>query len=126
MAGALRLDAPAVTGDGDMRGRILDTFVTARLRAEATVAACRTRLCHLRQEQGRHEIDVIAEVAGGGVVAIEVKAGAAPREAAAAHLVGLRDRLGSPFVAGVLLHIGPRVYALDDRVVAGPVLTVWR
>jgi hypothetical protein len=56
----LRVDAGAVLRDGDILGRILDTFVLSQLRAELAVTQSRPRLYHLREEHGRHEIDIVA------------------------------------------------------------------
>ncbi len=125
LAGSLRVDADAILRDGDLLGRVLDTFVASQLRAESTVAECRPRLFHLRQEQGRHELDLLAEVSAMRVVAIEVKASAAPRAEDARHLGWLRDQLGERFVRGVVLHTGPRAYEIDDRILAAPIATLW-
>lgn len=125
MAGVLRLDVAAVMRDGDLLGRVLDTFVAAQIRSELAIAESRPRLYHLRQEQGRHEIDLLVELGAGRVIAIEVKADAAPGADAAKHLVWLRDELGDRFVAGVVLHTGPRVYALGEKIVAAPICTLW-
>jgi predicted AAA+ superfamily ATPase len=124
-AGALRLDAATVVRDGDLLGRLLDTFVTAQLRAELTIAESRGRLHHLRTEEGRHEIDLLVELGGGSVVGIEVKATSAPDHGEAKHLLWLRDRLGARFVGGVVLHTGPHVYELDERLWAAPIATLW-
>jgi uncharacterized protein len=124
-ASILRLDVNAILRSGDLLGRILDTFVVSQLRAEIVVSESRPRLYHLRQEQGRFEVDVLGELAGGQVVGIEVKASAAPTGSDARHLVGLRDRLGDTFLAGILFHTGPRAFALADRVTAVPISTLW-
>ncbi len=80
LAGSLlRVDELGVLRDGDLLGRLLDTFVASQLRAELPVARSRTRLCHVREEHCRHEIDLLAELGGGHVIAFEVKATAAPR-----------------------------------------------
>lgn len=121
----LRLDTDAVLRNGDLLGRLLDTFVVSQLRAEATVAEARPRLYHLRQEQGRFEVDVVVEVGGGRLVGLEIKASAAPVKEDARHLVSLRDNLGDAFVAGVVLHTGPRAYRLSERIVAAPISTLW-
>ncbi len=123
--GVLRLDADAVLRDGDLLGRLLDTFVLAQLRAELPVTAARPRLYHVRQQQGRFEVDLIAELAGGGLVGMEVKATAAPGPADARHLAGLRDRYPDTFVAGVVLHTGPRAYGLGERLAAVPISALW-
>lgn len=121
----LRLDTNAVLRSGDMLGRLLDTFVASQLRAEVIASAALPRLYHVRQEQGRFEIDLLAELGEGRFIAIEVKADAAPTSTSARHLVRLRDRFGESFVAGIVFHTGPRVYSLGDRVVAAPISSLW-
>ncbi len=126
IATALRIDQQGVIRDGDLLGRILDTFVAAQLRPEAAVSGMRPRLFHLRTEQGRHKVDLIAELAGQHVIGVEIKAGAAPTARDdGKHLVWLRDQLGSRFVAGIVLHTGPRLYELDANVIAAPISVLW-
>jgi len=125
VGGALRLDENAVLRDGDLLGRLLETFVAAQLRAELPIARSRPRLYHLRQQQGRHEVDLVIEQAGGGIVAIEVKASAAPTTTDARHLAWLRGQLGERFVAGVLLHTGPRAFRLSEQILAVPICALW-
>lgn len=123
---ALRVDEQGVLADGDLLGRVLDTFVAAQLRPEAAVSRSRPRLHHLRTEQGRHEVDLVAELAGERIVAVEVKAGSGPTlRDAGKHLSWLRDELGDRFVAGVVLHTGPRLYELDRRLIAAPISVLW-
>jgi hypothetical protein len=122
---ALRLDARGVLGDGDILGRVIDTFVVAQLRPEAVAAESEPRLHHLRTEGGRHEVDVLVELGGERVIGIEIKAAAAPTREDAKHLLWLRDELGDRFVAGLVLHTGPRIFELSDRVVAAPIATLW-
>lgn len=121
----LRIDTDGVMRNGDLLGRLLDTFVASQVRAELAVTAARPRLYHVRQQQGRFEIDLLAELGGGSLVAIEVKADAAPAVTSVRHLVALRDRFGDAFAAGVVLHTGPRAYVLGDRIVAAPISTLW-
>ncbi len=121
----LRLDVPGVRRDGDLLGRLLETFVMAQLRAEVPVCDSEPSLYHLRTEQGRHEVDVVVEYAGGDVFAFEVKAGGAPGLNDAKHLRWLRDELGDRFIGGAILHSGPRTYPLGDRIVAAPICSLW-
>ena len=125
LAGILRLDVNGVLRDGNLLGRLLDTFVAAQVRAELTLAATRPRLYHLRAQQGRHEIDLLGELAGRQLVGIEVKAEAAGDRGAARHLSWLRDQLGDRFTAGVLLHTGQRTYPIGERILAAPICTLW-
>jgi predicted AAA+ superfamily ATPase len=124
MSTALRLDATAILRDGDLLGRILDTLVIAQMRPEVAVSALRPRLYHLREKDGRREIDIIGEV-GAGAVGVEIKASAAPTPADAAHLGFLRDRLGTRFLGGAVLHTGPRAFVLSERIFALPICALW-
>ncbi len=121
---ALRMDTAGILRDGDLLGRVLDTFVMAQLRAELDVSALRPRLYHLREKEGRREVDILAEVAA-GVVGIEVKASAAPGTDDAQHLVFLREKLGRRFLCGAVLHTGPRAFVLSERVFALPICALW-
>jgi predicted AAA+ superfamily ATPase len=125
MAAVLRLDTAAILRDGQMLGRVLETFVVSQLRAELEECRTRPRLFHLRAADGRREVDVVAELAGGRVVALEIKASASVREHDARHLEWLRDELGDRFVVGAVLHTGPRAFALGDRIIAVPISTIW-
>lgn len=122
---ALRLDVQAVLRDGDLLGRLLDTFVAAQLRPEMVLSSSRPRLYHLRERNGRREVDLLAELAGDRIVAIEVKATAAPTRDDGRHLAWLRDELGERFLAGAVLHTGPRAFRLGDRVFAVPIAALW-
>ena len=125
LAGIIGVTDTAVVRDGDLLGRVLDTFVAAQLRPETQVAQHRARLYHLRQEQGRHEVDLLAEVGAERVIGIEVKADSAPDAASARHLAWLRDELGDRFVGGVVLHTGPMAFPLGERIAAAPISTLW-
>jgi predicted AAA+ superfamily ATPase len=124
VASALRVGADAVLRDVRLLGRILDTFVLAQLRAELPLCKTRPRLYHLRSADGRQEIDIVAELARGMVIGIEIKAGA-PRTADARHLAWLRDEIGDRFLAGVIVHTGPLAYRLGDRITAVPIAALW-
>lgn len=124
-AGIIGVTETGVIRDGDLLGRVLDTFVAAQLRAEVDVVQARARMYHLRQEQGRHEVDLLAEVGAERVIGIEVKASSAPDSSSAVHLAWMRDRLGDRFEAGVILHTGPASFSLGDRITAAPISTLW-
>lgn len=122
---ALHLDARGVMTDGNLLGRIVDTFVVAQLRPELAVSDCRPRLYHLRTKQGRQEIDLVVELGGGRLIGIEIKAGSAPTMSDARHLAWLRDQVGDRFVAGVVFHTGPLVFQLEDKIIAAPIASIW-
>lgn len=121
----LGVDERAALRDVDLLGRLLDGFVAAQLRPELAVSSDTPRMFHLRQADGRHEVDLIVERADGAVVGIEVKATSAPSPHDARHLVWLRDRLGDRFVAGIVFHTGPQPFRLAEGVLALPICALW-
>jgi hypothetical protein len=82
----LRVDQRRILRDGDLLGRTLDTYVAAQLRAECSLSLIGADLFHLRDANGRHEVDLLVETRDGQVIPIEVKATAAPSRADAQHL----------------------------------------
>jgi len=121
----LGVDARSVLRGGDLLGRVLDSFVLAQLRADCVVSDLSPRLFHVRDANGRHEVDIVAEFADGRVIGVEVKADSAPGPDAARHLHWLKDALGDRFAAGVVLHTGPRPWRIDDGIYAVPICALW-
>jgi hypothetical protein len=37
----------------------------------------------------------------------------------------LRDQLGERFLAGIVFHTGPRVFAMGERIMAVPICAMW-
>lgn len=97
MAPLLGVDERSILRDADLLGRLIETYVLSQLRVEATVADKAVNLFHLRDKDGTHEVDIIAERADGSIVAIEVKATSAPTIADAKHLLWLKERVGNKF-----------------------------
>lgn len=122
LAGA---DAELLLSDGDLRGRVLESFVAAQLRPLLTLGSSPVSAAHLRDSDNRREVDLILEGRRGNVVAIEVKAAAGADAKDARHLVWLRDQLGTDFSAGVVFHAGDFSYALSDRIWAVPIAAIW-
>jgi uncharacterized protein len=122
---ALGLDPTAVLKDGDLLGRLIDTFTVAQIRPELELTTHRPRLYHLRDKEGRHEIDLVAEMAAGDILAVEIKATAAPSRTDARHLQWLQAEIGDRFVTGALLHTGPSLYRIEERILAIPICALW-
>jgi predicted AAA+ superfamily ATPase len=97
----------------------------SQLRAELSRCESRPRLYHLRDQDGRREVDIIVEYGGGRVLGLEVKATSAPKSDDARHLSWLRDELGDRFLGGIVLHTGARPFPLGDRILAAPISSLW-
>ena len=122
---ALAVGTDEVLDDPDLFGRLVDTFAMAQVRAEVAIAARPYQPFHVREANGRHEIDLVIDLGRRGVVAVEFKAAATVRPADAAHLAWMRDRIGRRFLAGAVLHTGTHTSELGDRLIAAPLSTLW-
>lgn len=93
-AGVLGVTEADVVSDGDLLGRLLETFVVAQIRAEVALMSPSPRLHHLRTAEGRNEIDLVIEVGPRALVAIEIKATSTPDSGDTKHLRWFRRELG--------------------------------
>lgn len=125
LAGILRVDVDDVLASSSLLGNMIDTFVVAQLRAEVAIATTRYRLSHLREQNGRHEVDVIAELGGGRIIGMEIKAAANVGYRDARHLLWLKETIGDRFVAGIVFHTGKDTFELADQIIATPISTLW-
>ncbi len=105
-------------------GPLFETFVVNEFAKQRTWSETSARLFHYRQNSGP-EIDLIIEARGGGVVAIEMKAAQDVDESDFRHLAALRDRLGSRFINGLVIHLGEHPTSFGDRLTALPVGALW-
>ena len=105
-------------------GPIVEGFVLAELLRQSAVASDPPFLHHYRDRDGL-EIDLVVEMPDGRIAAIEVKAGAGVPSSAVRNLTSMRDRLGSRFTAGIVLHSGPHATVLGDRIAGMPLATLW-
>jgi predicted AAA+ superfamily ATPase len=124
-SGILGVTEADVMVDGDLLGRVLETFVVAQLRSELALMSPAPRLHHLRTGDARQEIDLVIEVGARRLVAIEVKATATPDSGDARHLRWFRREVGDDCIATVLLHTGSFTFSLDDGTVAAPISAIW-
>lgn len=124
-SGVLGVTEDEVVLNGDLLGRVIETFVVAQLRAEIALMSPMPRMHHLRTAEGRHEIDLVIEVGASALVAIEVKATSTPDSGDTQHLRWFRRELGDRVRATVLLHTGPHTIRFEDGTVAVPISALW-
>lgn len=105
-------------------GHLVETFAVNELVKQASWGTNPVRFSHYRTGDGA-EVDLVAETSDGRIVAIEVKAAASASAADFRGLKQLQDRLGEQFVAGVVLHLGPRSFRQDARLFALPLDRLW-
>ncbi len=104
----------------DREGELFESVVVTQIRAAADAQGLGWRFSHLRSAGGDHEIDLVADLPTGDVVAIEVKLAESVSRGDARHLSTLRDRLGDAFRAGLVVHPGTVAHRIEDRIAAVP------
>jgi predicted AAA+ superfamily ATPase len=120
-------DSTRLEADGTVAGSVFETFAVTELVRLAATSALDTQLnLHHYRDQRGNEVDLVMELASGEVVGIEVKASATPDPRDASGLRLLRDKLGDRFRQGLLLHLGPDLLRLGDRIAAVPLATLWQ
>lgn len=127
---ALGVGEDEILSDEHLCGHLLESFVAAQVRAEASLTDPPALMWHLRTDT-QQEVDLVL-THGRRVFGIEVSSSVNPLNRADArparklrHLRAMRDALGDVFGAGVLLYAGSEVLDLGDRITAVPISTIW-
>jgi predicted AAA+ superfamily ATPase len=112
--------------DGRLAGALFETTVITEIAKQATWSDRTLDLMHFRDRNGP-EVDLVVEDRRTGQLAgVEVKLTSSPSARDARHLALLRDRLPERFTLGIVLHAGPHVLPLGERLWAVPVTALWR
>jgi predicted AAA+ superfamily ATPase len=106
-------------------GPLLENFVTTELLKQSAWSRTPARLYHFRTSAG-HEVDVVLEYEDGGLVGIEVKAGATLGRDDLRGLAALREAAGSRFRRGIVLYNGREAVPFAADMLALPVSALWR
>jgi len=114
----------SVTANPDLAGRLLEGFVAGEIRRQLGWSEQTARLSHYRDHAGA-EVDLVLETDDGRIAGVEVKATSSVTGRDATWLTQLRDRLGSRFTGGVVLHMGPTSAPFGDRIAALPMDVLW-
>jgi uncharacterized protein len=113
-----------IIDDGQLAGSLLESFVAMELLRHSDWTQEPVSLFHYRDNKQR-EVDIVIERHSGDVAGVEVKAAATASSGDFAGLRYLRDKLGSRFKAGVVLHTGSETHPFGDRLAAVPLSGLW-
>ena len=113
----LRADAPL--------GGLLESFVAMTLARQTSWSEVDVELFHYRTKDNV-EVDILLQDQRGNVVGIEVKASSTVRGHDFTGLRHLSTRLGSDFLAGIVLYTGPGTLSFGDKFRAMPISAVWQ
>jgi predicted AAA+ superfamily ATPase len=125
MAALLRWRFETVRMDGEMNGKLLETFVFNQLAAHLDVHQHDHALTHYR-DSNKREVDFVVEREDGAILAIEVKAASVINKSAFNHLTWFRDHItpGRAFT-GIVLYTGEHVASFGDGLLAVPMSSLW-
>lgn len=112
------------TATSPLTGPLLESFVTMELVKQRGWSDAQPTIRHWRDRNGA-EVDLIVEDDSGGIAGVEVKAASTVSPSDVKHLLGLRDKLGNRFIAGVVLYLGDRVVPLGESIWALPISMLW-
>jgi len=105
-------------------GSLLEGFVVSELLRQQTWTGTDFDLYHYRDRAGI-EVDAIMELAGGQVIAVEVKSATSFQSGQFKNLKTLRDKLGDRLLAGIVLNTGTSGYRYSDRLYGLPISALW-
>lgn len=105
-------------GRGTILGALFESL--ADLSVKVYAQAAEASVSHLRDRNGRHEVDLIVEGMGGQVVALEVKLAATPPTEAGKDLLWLKTILGHKLADAAILTTGRVAYRRRDGIAVIP------
>lgn len=118
-------DAGRLDEDPTFRGHVLETFIAAELRKQATWSEMSVSAYHYRTAAGQ-EVDIVLEDGQGRLVAIEVKSAASVFRKDFKGIERFAETVGGRFHRGVVLYAGNRGVSFEERLFALPVSSVWQ
>ena len=104
--------------DGAFLGALFESLATLSIRVFAQAADA--EVYHLREQDGRHEIDLIVEGGDGNILAIEVKLSGKVDDGDVKHLNWLQKTIGNRFRDGLIVTTGDQAYRRVDGVAVVP------
>jgi predicted AAA+ superfamily ATPase len=110
--------------NGNELGPLLETFAIMELAKQQTWSAAEYSLHHFRDRDGK-EVDLVLELLGGRIIAIEIKAASSFSRKDFSGLKMLRDMLGERFICGLVLYTGVEVQPFGEKLFAAPLSSLW-
>jgi hypothetical protein len=124
-ANLLGADVRSLLRPGGQFGPLLEGFVLMELARQLTWSRERAELFHYRTKD-KVEVDAVLENRQGKVVGIEVKASSTVGPGDFRGLRHLAERIGSDFIAGLVLYTGTQTLPFGPRLRAMPVGALWQ
>jgi uncharacterized protein len=124
-ANLLGADVRSLLRPGGPFGPLLEGFVLMELARQLTWSGQRAELSHYRTKD-KVEVDAVLENRRGSVAGIEIKASSTVTAGDFRGLRHLAERIGSDFIAGIVLYTGTQTLPFGPRLRAVPVSALWQ
>ena len=109
--------------NGNELGPLIEAFVINEIKKQQAWSDTGFSMFHYRDKDGK-EVDLVLELNGGKVIAIEIKAASSFSQRDFAGMKALRDMLGDRFLCGILLYTGTEVHPFGDRLYCAPISSI--
>jgi predicted AAA+ superfamily ATPase len=125
MASILRWRFDKVRLDGDMNGKLIETFVFTQLSAILDAQNDDYELYHYRDREKR-EVDFIIKNENGDIIGIEVKSGSAVNKSSFKHLKWFKNNLTKDNnFKGIVLYSGEHIVPFGEDMWVVPINSLW-
>jgi uncharacterized protein len=126
MASCLSWSLDKVRLNGELNGKLIETFVYTQLAALIDADASPYSLSHYRDREKR-EVDFLIEDAHDAIIGIEVKAGTNVDSDSFKHLRWFRTNMAQERTfTGIVLYSGEHAVSFGDGMWAVPISALWR
>jgi predicted AAA+ superfamily ATPase len=125
MASILRWRYDKVRLNGELNGKLLETFVFTQLAAILDAQQENNQLYHYRDREKR-EVDFIIENDDGDILGIEVKAGSVVTVDSFKHMKWFSSNMAKEHrFTGIVLYTGENIVSFGERMWAVPINCLW-
>lgn len=111
--------------NGNELGPLLESFVIEEFCKQRTWSEQEYSLHHYRNRDDK-EIDLVLELLGGKIIALEIKATSSFSRKDFAAMKALRDAMGDRFLCGIVLYTGAEALPFGDKLFAAPISAIWQ
>ena len=108
----------------DAAGGLFEAFASGEVRRQLGWSETEARMFHFRDRDGI-EVDLVLEASDRRVAGLEMKSAGSVAMSDFSGLRFLRDKLGSRFAMGVVLHTGRKAVPFGDKLWALPYSALW-
>ncbi|HCA42352.1 MAG TPA: hypothetical protein DEP28_03785 [Bacteroidetes bacterium] len=110
--------------DNPFRGQIFENFVIMEIIKQISWSKVKPKVYFYRDLNG-NEVDLILELRGGDLIAIEIKASTSVKPKDFDSLKLLKSQVGNRFLKGFVIYMGDNIYPYDKNIFSLPVNALW-